>query len=488
MFGSRSNRFQQMVHDLPVNVMTCDLQTFKIDYANRATIETLRKIEHLLPVKADQLIGTTIDVFHKNPAHQRRMLADPRNLPHKARITIGGEWLDLHVSALMEGSRYVAPMVVWSLITDTVKKENDNDRLMQMIDNLPINIMSCDTDFKINYINRTSLETLRKLQQYLPVSADKILGSSVDVFHKNPMHQRRILGDPKNLPHAAKIKVGPETLDLRVSALNDRNNQYLGPVLSWSVVTQNVQLANDFESSVKKVVETVSSAATELQATSQSLAAAAEQANKQSAVVASATEELSASVGEISRQVTQSSQIARTAVEEAERSNKLVAGLAEAANKIGDVVKLINDIAGQTNLLALNATIEAARAGEAGKGFAVVASEVKTLANQTAKATEEIAQQIGGIQESTRTTVVSIKGISDTIGKISEITTAISSAVEQQNAATREVASNIQSVTQASSETGQNAGMVLQASNQLAKDATVLSGQVDEFLVKVRAM
>lgn len=120
---SGTERFRQMVEDLPVNVMTCDLKDFRIDYANRATIETLRRIEHALPVKADRLVGSAIDIFHRDPAHQRRLLADPRSLPHRARITIGGEILDLLVVPIMLGGRYVAPMVTWQLMTEQARIE-----------------------------------------------------------------------------------------------------------------------------------------------------------------------------------------------------------------------------------------------------------------------------------------------------------------------------------------------------------------------------
>jgi len=200
--------------------------------------------------------------------------------------------------------------------------------------------------------------------------------------------------------------------------------------------------------------------------------------------------------------VEQSSIIATRAVGEANNTNITVEGLAEAAQKIGKVVELIRDIASQTNLLALNATIEAARAGDAGKGFAVVASEVKSLANQTAKATEDIAAQIAGMQEATSGTVQSIKGISATIGEISEIASAIASAVEEQGAATQEISRNVQeaatgtqevtsnivTVNEAAQESGKSAAQVLNASNELAKQGEVLGEEVDKFLKAVRVM
>ena len=274
------------------------------------------------------------------------------------------------------------------------------------------------------------------------------------------------------------------------------------------------EMADRFELKVKKVVEGVSSAATEMQVTAQQMSATAEQTSRQSANVATASEqaaanvqtvaataeELSASIAEIGRQVMQSAKIAQNAVTEAESTNATVLGLSEAATKIGDVVKLINDIAGQTNLLALNATIEAARAGEAGKGFAVVAQEVKNLANQTARATEEISQQITSVQEETNDAVGAIEKIRAIIGEVNEIATTISSAVEEQGISTQEIARNVQqaargtqdvnqnieSVSKAVGETGTAAGQVLSASQEMARQAEGLRREVERFLGEVR--
>jgi methyl-accepting chemotaxis protein len=217
--------------------------------------------------------------------------------------------------------------------------------------------------------------------------------------------------------------------------------------------------------------------------------------------VASATEEMSATVNEISRQVQESARIASEAVCQASVTNDRVGELARAAARIGDVVELINSIAGQTNLLALNATIEAARAGEAGRGFAVVASEVKALAEQTAKATGEISAQIGGIQSATQESVTAIKGIGETIGRMSEISSTIASAVEEQGAATQEIARNVQhaahgtqqvscnitDVQRGASEAGTASSLVLSAARSLSGESSRLKTEVGKFLDSVRA-
>jgi methyl-accepting chemotaxis protein len=274
-------------------------------------------------------------------------------------------------------------------------------------------------------------------------------------------------------------------------------------------------ITRDFETMIGEIVETVSSASTELEASAGTLtstaeraqelttmvAAASEEASTNVQSVASATEEMSSSITEISRQVQESARIAGEAVHQAQKTNDRVGELAKAASRIGDVVELINTIAGQTNLLALNATIEAARAGEAGRGFAVVASEVKALAEQTAKATGEISQQIGGIQSATHDSVEAIKEIGDTIGKMSEIASTIASAVEEQGAATQEISRNVQQASQGTqqvssnitdvqrgaTETGSASAQVLSAAQTLSRDSNRLKVEVGKFLSDVRA-
>jgi methyl-accepting chemotaxis protein len=275
------------------------------------------------------------------------------------------------------------------------------------------------------------------------------------------------------------------------------------------------KLADDFQANVGSIIDGVSSAADELQSTATSMSATAEETNRQTTAVAaaseqtsrnvqtvaSAAEELSASIAEIGRNVSQSNDIAGRAVDQAKRTNTQVEGLAEAAQKIGEVINMIQDIAEQTNLLALNATIEAARAGEAGKGFAVVASEVKNLATQTAKATGDIGQQIAGIQSATGDAVDAIRQIMRTIDESSEISTSIASAIEEQGKATgeisasvqeaasgsQEVNANIATVAQAAGETGSAATQVKASSSELARQSNELKLAVEKFLSAVRA-
>jgi methyl-accepting chemotaxis protein len=275
------------------------------------------------------------------------------------------------------------------------------------------------------------------------------------------------------------------------------------------------ELAGSFETAVGRVVGSVVTSARELEAAATGLkgssdsarrlaanmADASEQASNNVQSVAVAAEQLHTSVDEIGRQVNDSSKMAADAVSQASQTDSYMSKLSDAAHRIGDVLKLISAIAEQTNLLALNATIEAARAGEAGRGFAVVAGEVKSLANQTAKATEEIGSHIAGMQSATQDSVAAIKAISSTIGRIAKIAAAISSTVEEQGAAAREiargaasatqstveVASNIRDANRGASETGSASDKVLSAARLLLDEGNGLHSRVNTFLATIRA-
>ena len=274
-------------------------------------------------------------------------------------------------------------------------------------------------------------------------------------------------------------------------------------------------LVEEFNAKIVEVIGTVIASAGQLESNAHTMATVSEQSGHQTSAVAAAceqaaanvqtvaaaSEELAASSREIAAQVSRASTVAQHAATEAATTDRLVRGLAEAASKIGDVVKLINDIAAQTNLLALNATIEAARAGDAGKGFAVVANEVKNLANQTARATDEIGAQIAEVQQQTALAVDAISGISTTIQQMDELSEAIAAAVEEQGAATQEITRNIQEAHTGTSEVARNAvGLsegahesrdaaqsVFSAARDLSREAEAMRAVADEFLIRLES-
>jgi len=332
-------------------------------------------------------------------------------------------------------------------------------RLEQMLDQMPINIMVCEVGtWAIRYANKTSTETLTKLQSLMPVPVEHLIGKSIDIFHKNPAHQRQLLSDPQNLPHHAKVKWGTEVLDLKASPIFDREGNYTSVLMTWGVATKMARMTDAFESNVKAIVEVVSSASTELQATAEGLSTAAGQ--------------LGEAINEISKQVSESSHVATDGAQQATKANVMTSELAKTSRDIGDIVDVIKGVASKTNMLALNATIEAARAGEQGKGFAVVAGEVKLLAGQTAQATENITRQITAMQEDATKAATGMDILNQMMEKINTVTSSIASAIEEQSASTQE--------------TGRSAGDVLVAARELSKQSETLRLEVDNFLGEMR--
>lgn len=382
---------------------------------------------------------------------------------------------------------------------------------------LPTNVLVLNpTTAAITYANKRSVETLNALRQHLPsvVDPNRMVGQSMDVFHKNPHHQRSIVGDPSRLPWRTKIKLGPKTLDLHVSAVHAANGEYIAAVLSWADVSPLTDGIASFDRTMQAALNQTAAATGAMRQaadsvlnatgqTSESAGRAASSAaettvNVQS--VAAAVEEFSASNAEITRQMTHSSSVTAQAVTEAQQAMENVSTLSETSQRIGVVVGLINSIANQTNLLALNATIEAARAGPAGRGFSVVAAEVKELAAQTAKATSDISDQINMIQSATRMTVSSIERISEVIKGIDAGSTTVAAAAEEQAAAsaeisrsardaadlTTEVSGGISAVAASAATSTDSAQTVLQATTDMDNQMAKVTRAVATFLEEVR--
>jgi methyl-accepting chemotaxis protein len=364
------------------------------------------------------------------------------------------------------------------------------DMLSALVENSPNPTMFCDRDFIIRYANPAALRTLKTLEAHLPIKVDQMVGGSLDVFHKAPERQRRLLSDPRNLPHTARIKVGPEVLELKVFAIYDGAHQYQGPALWWDIITDRAQAearqadtARDIATSSAKMLSAaqtltevssqMAAGATQTAAQAAKVAAGAQQMRGNVSSVASASEQLSATVREIAANASSSAKIAREAREMANGANKTVLALKDSSAAIGKVTKVISTIAQQTNLLALNATIEAARAGEAGKGFAVVANEVKELAKETARATEEISQQIEAMLGDTARSVEGIGNIVKVMEKIDGFASSIAASVEEQAATVKDIARNAGEVSIGVGNVVENISGVAAAAKEAEKNSSL---------------
>ena len=448
---AESTKVQAMMEQAPINVMFAG-PDFKISYANPATIKTLKTLEHLLPIKAEQLLGQSIDIFHRDPSHQRKLLSDPKNLPHQANIKVGSETLDLLVSPIFDTKRrFLGAMVTWQVITQKLAQEKQiqeaTEREKQQADELRVKI-----DAILGVVNAATEGDLTREVTVQGADAVGRMGTGLSQFFE----------------------------DLRQSIAS---------------ISGNATSLGGSAEELNAVSTEMSANAEETAAQANVVSAAAEQVSKNVQTVATGVEEMGASIREIAGNANQAAKVAQEAVKVAETTNNTISKLGESSSEIGKVIKVITSIAEQTNLLALNATIEAARAGEAGKGFAVVANEVKELAKETAKATEDIGQKIDAIQNDTRGAIDAIKQIGSIIGQINDISNTIASAVEEQTATTNEIsrnvaeaakgsgeiAQNITSVARAAQSTTQGAGNTQQAAAELSRMACELQQLVSRF-------
>jgi methyl-accepting chemotaxis protein len=504
---SEAARASNMVDLNPINTMLADKDGVLL-YMNQNSMKTLQGLEQYLPDKVTNLVGKSIDWFHKNPEHQRKIIGDPSNLPHRAVIQLGPEKLDLLVSPIMDkDNNYIGPMVTWEVVTEKLKLEEEQARTMSMVEKSALNTMMCSPDGDILTVNEASRNTLRTLEQYLPVKVNEIIGQKVDIFHKNPEMQRKVIGSASNLPHRAIIQLGPEKLDLNINAVMGNNGEYLGAMVTWDVVTTKFELVEALKKSgtdlstnahtLQDVSQSLSASAEETSAQSNTASAASEQVNAGVQTVASNMEEMVAAIKEITKTTNEASNLSNDAMKMATDTDTIIGQLGDSSNDIGNVIKVISSIAQQTNLLALNATIEAARAGEAGKGFAVVANEVKELAKQTGTATQDITKRIENIQQDSKSAVDAIAQIREAIEKINGYAGNIAASVEEQAATTNEVTrivtesaegvkqinENIAQVSEAAANTGKDALKAQEASKLIADISKALEGFVAKIEV-----
>lgn len=509
-------RVQRAVETLSSSVMMVDRDLI-ITYVNESTKTLLRSIAPEIRLlwadfDPDRIVGTCIDRFHKDPSHQRRLLADPSRMPYSTDIRIGDLIIHLCVNATYdEHGAHVGNSLEWANVTAVRASEALNTDLanqMAAISKAQA-VIEFSMDGRVVTANPNFLKTLG-------YSLEEIQGQHHSMFldpaERNTPEYRAFWeklnrGEHDSAQYRRIRKDGTEVwIQASYNPICDAAGKPMKVMKYASDITPQRKIAER----VKEISNIVSSASTEMRATAEAMAQTAAEATTQAAAVASAAqiassnvqtvsaagEELSASISEIARQVAESTSITQRAVSETDTTKAAIQTLAEAAQKIGNVVTLINNIAGQTKLLALNATIEAARAGDAGKGFAVVASEVKSLSDQTAKATHEISSEVSAMQAATSTSVSAIQGIAETIGKVAEIAAAIASAVEEQSAATgeisanvteaaastQEVSSNIQGLNEGVSQTSAASAQLLTASNELAVQADALSREMDGLL------
>ncbi len=480
-------RIRQLVENAPINIIYAD-RDLTLQYMNPATISTFRKLEQYLPVKVDEMLGKSIDIFHRSPAHQRGVLSDPRNLPHHAQFTLGPETVDLMACAIRDDrGEHIGTMVTWEVVTAKLESQRQVKE-------------SQEAELRIAEERRKSEQAESERRQREAADREAEQRARAEEERARASELRAKVDEILAVVDAA----GQGDLTRQISVQGEDAIGRLGEGLSGFFRNLRGSIAN-----IARTAETVAATSTQVNAVGQRLGGAASETAAQASVVstaadevsqnvqtvASGTEEMTASIREIAKNAADAARVALQAVKVAERTNGTVGKLGESSAEIGKVIKVITSIAQQTNLLALNATIEAARAGEAGKGFAVVANEVKELAKETARATEEIGRKIDAIQADTGDAVSAIREISEIIAQISGIQTTIAGAVEEQTATTnemsrnvseaargaQEIAHNIQGVAATAQSTTDGAAQSQTAAGALARAAHELQSLVAQF-------
>ncbi len=489
---------------LQANVFIADPK-LNLIYANAHAQETLRGVEgeirKAFGIGVDDIVGGSIHRFHRDPRTVERILRTPAALPHQAEFRFGAVTLETRINGIFGPDEEVLGYVVsWE---DTSAWQDEQARLSSLLE--AINKSQTVIEFQMDGTVLTANDNFLRLMGY---TLDEIRGRHHSMFMDEATRAggeykefwARLGRGEHQTGEFRRVGKGSREVWIQGSynPILDRSGRPFKVVKYATDVTAQAKLRLDIQGVLQKVAENatvLTSASRELGTVSQQMAANAEETAAQASVVAAAaeqvstnvstvataTEEMGASIKEIAKNANDAARVATSAVRVAEKTNATVAKLGESSAEIGNVVKVITSIAQQTNLLALNATIEAARAGEAGKGFAVVANEVKELAKQTAKATEDLGRKIEAIQADTRGAVEAIGQIGTIINQINDIQNTIASAVEEQTATTGEISRNVVEAARGSSEIAQNVTGVAQAARGTTEGASDTRKSADEL-------
>ncbi len=484
---AEGQRLRQMIENSPTAMILADTD-FNITYMNPISQKTLKAVEQYLPCRAEEVVGKNVDFFHKNPSHQRGILNNPANLPHKADIELGPEKLELLVTGISDADgNFIGPMLTWDVVTSKRVAEFESAKKDAMIENAPTNIILADMDFNITYANPATVKNLQPLAQHLPIAIDKVVGSNIDIFHKNPAHQRQILSNPNNLPHNSVINVGDQKLELMASAIFDDQGEYIGPMVTWENITE--KLAG--EERQNRMQQDAEETAADLQRKVDSLLVNVEEAadgNLMTKVSVSGDDAIGQLGQGLDRMITSLREVVVQIIESAEQFTEGARVVSEGSTSLSDGAQTQS-----ANVEEISASVQSLN--QMIGGVAESARDADKTAKETSISAEQGGDAVEKNVEAMKLIDKSSEQIGEIIGVISEIASqtnllALNAAIEAARAGEHGlgfavVADEVRKLAERSSEAAKEIASLIKESTQRVKEGAELSEQTGVALKEI---